>query len=176
MRLARLDEVREPVREDVDVGRLAADAVDDARTTAPHRVIDLSTDGQAVVLGDPHQLRQVLGNLLSNALVHTPPGTAVEVSVAGRDGHVTIAVRDHGHGLPSEDPDALFERFWRAERGRGRGRAGAGLGLAIVAGIVAAHGGKVSAGDAEGGGARFTVELPARVDSPPRLSEPAPTA
>ena len=71
-----------------------------------------------------------------------------------------LEVRDHGPGLPTTDPDALFERFWRAEKGRSRGRAGAGLGLAIVAGLVAAHDGTVTAQNAEGGGARFVVVLP----------------
>jgi two-component system OmpR family sensor kinase len=81
--------------------------------------------------------------------------------VARAADRVTIAVRDHGPGLPDGDPDALFERFWRAEGGRERGRAGAGLGLAIVAGIVAAHHGTVKADNAPGGGARFTITLPA---------------
>ena len=119
--------------------------------------MDAASD--AVVLGDAHQLRQVLGNLLRNALVHTPEGTPIEVSVAAGDG-VRLEVRDHGPGLPGDDPDALFERFWRAEGGRERGRAGAGLGLAIVAAIVDAHGGRVSAANADGGGAEFTVVLP----------------
>jgi two-component system OmpR family sensor kinase len=74
---------------------------------------------------------------------------------------VRVEVRDHGPGLPTDDADALFERFWRAEGGRERGKDGAGLGLAIVAGIVSAHGGSVSAENASGGGARFVVELPA---------------
>jgi two-component system OmpR family sensor kinase len=158
--LARLDEVRDAIREDVDLARLAGDAVDDARATAPDREIDLRSDGRAVVAGDPHQLRQVLGNLLRNALVHTPAGTPIDVTVA-HDGPATVlAVRDHGPGLPTAENDALFERFWRAEQGRERGKAGAGLGLAIVAGIVAAHGGEVHAENAAGGGARFTVRLP----------------
>jgi two-component system OmpR family sensor kinase len=70
-------------------------------------------------------------------------------------------VRDHGPGLPTDDPAALFGRFWRAEGGRVRGRAGAGLGLAIVAAIVEAHGGTASAANAPGGGAAFVVRLPA---------------
>jgi two-component system OmpR family sensor kinase len=158
--LARLDEVRDAAREDVDLARLAGDAVDDARATAPDRVIDLIAHGPVVAHGDPHQLRQVLANLMRNALVHTPPGTGIEVTVARDDGHVTLEVRDHGPGLPTDDPQELFDRFWRAEAGRERGRAGAGLGLAIVAGIVHAHGGEVHAADAPTGGARFTVRLP----------------
>jgi two-component system OmpR family sensor kinase len=155
--LARLDELRETPHEEVDVVKLARDAVDDARVTAPDRDVALHVERPATVLGDPHQLRQVLANLLRNALVHTPAGTPVEVSVTPG---VRLEVRDHGPGLPGEDPDALFERFWRAEGGRERGKGGAGLGLAIVAGIVAAHGGSVSAANAPDGGASFVVELP----------------
>jgi two-component system OmpR family sensor kinase len=158
--LARLDEVRDQIREDVDLSRLAGDAVDDARATAPDREIDLSASGRVTVPGDPHQLRQVFANLLRNALVHTPPGTAIEVDVRDDGTTSVLEVRDHGPGLPSDENDELFERFWRAESGRERGKAGAGLGLAIVAGIVAAHQGEVHAENAHGGGARFTVRLP----------------
>ena len=159
--LARLDEMREPVREEVDLAALARDAVDDARAMAPDRTIDVRTNGPARLDADGHQLRQVLANLLRNALVHTPPGTPVEVGVAREDGTVRLEVRDHGKGLPTDDTDVLFERFWRTEAGRGRGKGGAGLGLAIVAGIVAAHEGRVEAGNAPDGGARFVVHLPA---------------
>jgi two-component system, OmpR family, sensor kinase len=155
--LARLDEIRETPHAEVDVAALARDAVDDARATAPDRDIALHVERPATMLGDADQLRQVLANLLRNALVHTPPGTPVEVLV--RPG-VRLEVRDHGPGLPGEDPDAVFERFWRAEGGRERGKGGAGLGLAIVAGIVDAHGGSVSASNAPGGGASFVVQLP----------------
>jgi two-component system, OmpR family, sensor kinase len=158
--LARLDELREPSHESVDLSRLAGDAVADARATAPERAISLTSDGRPLVHGDQQQLRQVVGNLLRNALVHTPAGTPIEVSVASDDVNVMLAVRDHGPGLPDGDPAQLFQRFWRAEGGRARGRGGAGLGLAIVGEIVSAHGGFVDAGNAEGGGARFTVHLP----------------
>jgi two-component system OmpR family sensor kinase len=158
--LARLDEIAEAPHSEVRLDTLAGDAVDDARATAPERPIELVEDGEAVVMGDAHQLRQVLGNLLRNALVHTPAGTPIEVAVAVDGAVVRVAVRDHGPGLPSEDPDALFERFWRAEGGRERGKAGAGLGLAIVAAIVDAHGGEVGAANASGRGAVFTVRLP----------------
>jgi two-component system OmpR family sensor kinase len=162
--LARLDEVRDIRREPVDMAALAGDAVDDARAVAPDREIDLQTsaNGGLVLDGDPSQLRQVLANLMRNALVHTPPGTPIEVTVAGEDGKARVEVRDHGPGLPAGDPAELFERFWRADPARGRGRAGAGLGLSIVAAIVAAHGGRAEAADAPGGGARFTVTLPLR--------------
>jgi two-component system, OmpR family, sensor kinase len=158
--LARLDEIAEAPHTEVDLAALAADAVGDTAAVAPDRTISLEAASGAVVLGDAHQLRQVLGNLLRNALVHTPSGTPVEVSVAA-GAEVRLEVRDHGPGLPTGDAAALFERFWRAEGGRERGRAGAGLGLAIVAAIVDAHGGRVMAANAVGGGAVFSVVLAA---------------
>jgi two-component system OmpR family sensor kinase len=157
--LARLDELPEVPHTDVDLAALARDAVDDARATAPNREIEVRS-APAEVLGDAHQLRQVLGNLLRNALVHTPHGTPIDVTVEREDGRARLTVRDHGPGLPTDDPQALFERFWRAEGGRERGRAGAGLGLAIVAAIVDAHDGEVEAFNAPGGGAAFVVRLP----------------
>ncbi|HEX6712539.1 MAG TPA: HAMP domain-containing sensor histidine kinase [Thermoleophilaceae bacterium] len=158
--LARLDELREPAREPVDLAQIAGDAAADARATAPDRQITIGTNGAALVQGDAQQLRQVAANLLRNALVHTPPATPVEVSVDCDDEHAMLVVRDHGRGLPGGDPAQLFQRFWRAEGGRARGRGGAGLGLAIVNEIVTAHGGSVDAENADDGGARFTVRLP----------------
>ena len=158
--LARLDQIADAPHAELDVATLAGDAVDDARATAPDREISLQA-GPAPVSGDAHQLRQVLGNLLRNALMHTPAGTPIDVSVEPRPDVVRVTVRDHGPGLPTEDADAIFERFWRAEGGRKQGKAGAGLGLAIVAGIVDAHHGRVRAANADGGGAAFVVELPA---------------
>jgi two-component system, OmpR family, sensor kinase len=159
--LARLDEVVDVPHGEVDLCHLARDAVADARATAPERAIDVRCDAPAVVRGDAHQLRQVLANLLRNALVHTPAGSPVEVGVGMAGDEVRLEVRDHGPGLPTDDPHALFERFWRAEAGRERGKSGAGLGLAIVAGIVTGHGGRVTAANADGGGAAFVVTLPA---------------
>jgi len=166
--LARLDEVVDAPHAEVDLAGLARDAVDDARATAPDRELTLEAPARAVVFGDAHQLRQVLASLLRNALVHTPAGTPVQVSVTPEREEIRLEVRDHGPGLPTQDPGALFERFWRAEGGRTRGKSGAGLGLAIVAGIVASHGGRVEAADAPGGGAAFLVRLPAvaRVSGP----------
>lgn len=158
--LARLDEIVDSPHDRVDLGAVAADAVQDARATAPQREIALSAVPDAAVRGHADQLRQVCANLLRNAVVHTPGATPVELSVTAADGTAQVEVRDHGHGLPNGDADALFERFWRADAGRERGRDGAGLGLAIVAGIVHAHSGSVTAANAEGGGARFTVKLP----------------
>jgi two-component system, OmpR family, sensor kinase len=159
--LARLDQVPEIARHPVDLAELARDAVDDARAIAPDREIELSGDESAIVLGDQSQLRQVLGNLVRNALEHTPGGTRIDVSLKTEGDDTTLRVRDYGRGLPTDDAGELFERFWRADPGRGRGRGGAGLGLSIVAAIVDAHGGTVSAANASGGGAVFTIRLAA---------------
>jgi two-component system OmpR family sensor kinase len=170
--LARLDEEPELRRAPVDLTELAGDAVEDARATAPDRTISLSATDAAVTSGDAHQLRQVLANLLRNALVHTPAGTPIEVSVAQDDSTVTVSVRDHGPGLPAASRANLFDRFWRAEGGRERGKAGAGLGLAIVSGVVHAHHGQIDATDAPGGGAVFVVRLPksSTVPVPPSVA------
>jgi two-component system OmpR family sensor kinase len=159
--LARLDEIRDPRRTPVALDALARDAVSDAQATAPDRAITLDAPAVPTVLGDPDQLHQVLANLLRNALVHTPRGTPIDVTVRDRDDGVELVVRDHGRGLPPGDPAQLFERFWRAEGGRERGRAGAGLGLAIVGAIVSDHHGTVTAANAPDGGAVLTVRLPA---------------
>src|SRR4051812_5139570 len=160
--LARLDQVPEVARKPVDLAALARDAADDARAVAPDRDIKLRADPHATVLGDQSQLRQVLGNLVRNALVHTPGGTAIDLSVTNGAAEAVLTVRDHGRGLPTDNTDVLFERFWRADPGRERGRGGgAGLGLSIVAAIVQAHGGRVQAANAEDGGAVFTINLPA---------------
>jgi two-component system, OmpR family, sensor kinase len=159
--LARLDEAPTRDRAPVDLAGLARDAVQDARARAPEREIELAGPERAVVQGDPLQLRQVLTNLLGNALVHTPAGTPVEVIVEATPNEMRLIVRDHGPGIPASAREHLFERFWRREGGRERGKAGAGLGLAIVHGIVASHHGRISAAETPGGGAEFVVVLPA---------------
>jgi two-component system, OmpR family, sensor kinase len=158
--LARLDEVPDTPHSELDLAGIVRDAVDDGRAVAPGRDIRVEAEGPALVVGDRDQLRQVLGNLLRNAFVHTPEGTPIEVTLERAGDAVRLEVRDHGPGLPTSDAEALFERFWRSEAGRERGRGGAGLGLAIVAAIVDAHGGDVRAGNAPGGGASFVVTLP----------------
>jgi two-component system OmpR family sensor kinase len=164
--LARLDEVRDRPAEAVDVSQLVEDAAADTRALDPARAIAVSAGDESIVLGDANQLRQVLANLLGNAVVHTPAGAPIEIAVRRENGSVELEVRDHGPGLPTDRPDELFERFWRRANGDAgpsdpaSGRGGAGLGLAIVAGIVATHGGTVRAANADGGGSSFVVRLP----------------
>jgi two-component system OmpR family sensor kinase len=158
--LARLDELPDVTHGPVDITELARDAVQDACAIATDRAIELHAAGPRLVLGDPHQLRQVIGNLMRNAIVHTPSGTPIELNVTTDDADVAIEVRDHGPGLPAQADGVIFERFWRADPGRGRGKAGAGLGLAIVASVVEAHHGKATATNAPDGGASFVVRIP----------------
>jgi two-component system OmpR family sensor kinase len=167
--LARLDQQRPLERRPVDLLTLAADAVQDARMIAPQRDIELTAGRGAafLVLGDEARLRQVITNLMSNALTHTPDGTPVDVRIhtEGPNGHlqmpsVTLEVADHGAGLPSEQAERVFERFYRADRARARKTGGAGLGLAIVDALVAAHGGVVGVETAPSRGATFWFALP----------------
>lgn len=112
---------------------------------------------------DPQRLAQVLGNLLDNALRHTPPGGSVRLSVRQPDEHwVELVVSDSGEGIAPEHLGHLFERFYRADPARGRARGGSGIGLTISRALVEAHGGGLSAASAgQGMGATFTIRLPA---------------
>jgi two-component system OmpR family sensor kinase len=116
------------------------------------------------VLGDEARLRQVLSNLVNNAITHTPAGTPVDVRLSRRDEGgqplVVIEVSDQGPGLTAEQTERIFERFYRADAARSRENGGTGLGLAIVAALVAAHGGRVELDTAPGDGATFRVLLP----------------
>ena len=163
--LARLDEEPTTAMGDVDLTVLAADATADARAREPERRITLvglhGPVDATVVWGSESRLRQVVTNLVANALRHTPQGTPVELAVGidGADG--VLEVRDHGDGIPSGTAHRVFERFYRADPSRGRTTGGGnGLGLAIVAAIVAAHRGRVGVTETPGGGATFVVRIP----------------
>lgn len=165
--LARLDDHRPMQITDVDLTVLAADAAQDARVLDPSRRVSLTGLGghlePTVVPGDEAKLRQVLSNLVGNALSHTPAGTPVELVVGVRPGtnRAVLEVRDHGPGVDPASARRVFERFYRADPSRTRGSGGGnGLGLAIVAAIVGAHRGKVGVAQTSGGGATFVVELP----------------
>ena len=163
--LAQLDEVPEAHRTAVDVSDLAAQAVADARVMSREHPVSFEGEEGAVVLGDPAALRQVLTNLVANAVIHTPPRTLIEVLVRREWGEVVVEVRDHGPGLPAGAEQRVFERFWRGEGARGPGRGGSGLGLSIVKASVLSHHGTVRAESRRGEGARFTIRLPAVPDS-----------
>ncbi|MEO5680090.1 MAG: HAMP domain-containing sensor histidine kinase [Acidimicrobiales bacterium] len=157
--LARLDETRAVERRTVDLAVLAADACSDAVAAARDRPLTLDAPAPVVVAGDQALLRQAIGNLVSNAVRHTPSGTAIDVSAALEDGQAVVRVRDHGDGLGPESLEHVFDRFWQADRARSG--PGAGLGLSIVAAVAAEHGGHALAANADGGGALFTLRIPA---------------
>ncbi|MCU1498061.1 MAG: histidine kinase [Acidimicrobiales bacterium] len=159
--LARLDQGRTLQLEPVDMAALAADAVADARAVEPGRPIDLAMTGPYMVVGDEHQLRQVIANLLGNARVHTAPEDPIHVRVGAAGEFVTLEVADDGPGMAEDVAARAFERFYRADPARTRHRGGSGLGLAIVAGAVAAHKGTVSLTSSPGSGTTVTVMLPA---------------
>lgn len=158
--IARLDQGRPLERKPVDLQAIAADAAADARAVAPQRQISLTAPGPVLVEGDDLRLRQVVGNLVRNALVHTPPQTAVEIGVSTENGTGRMSVVDHGPGLKALEMERIFEPFYRADPSRSRDSGGAGLGLSIVSAVVSAHGGKVNVKETSGGGVTFEVELP----------------
>ena len=189
--LARLDQQRPLARQPIDLLSLAANAVHDARLLAPARTIDLSVQPGAafIVIGDDARLRQVIGNLMSNALTHTPDGSPIEVSIGsgtldprvpGSAPAVLLDVTDHGSGMTPEQAQRVFERFYRADQARTRTTGGSGLGLAIVRALVTAHGGAASVRTAPGRGATFRIALPLApeaqggmaADDDPDLDEP----
>ena len=160
--LARLDAGRPLERAPVDLTRLVLDTVNDAHAAGPdHRwQLDLPED-PVVVTGDGSRLTQVLVNLLANARTHTPPGTAVTVSLANSGPDVRLRVVDEGPGIAPELLPHIFERFARGSESRSREHGSTGLGLAIVDAVVGAHGGRVEVASRPGR-TDFQVLLPAR--------------
>jgi two-component system OmpR family sensor kinase len=163
--LTRLDTQRPLERGPVDLTVLAADAVQDARALDTSRQVRLlSLEGELkpnTIEGDEARLRQVVTNLVGNAVNHTPVGTDIEIAVGSGAGRAKLEVRDHGDGVDPVKARKVFERFYRADASRVRGNGGGnGLGLAIVAAIVNAHGGRVGVAATPGGGATFVVDLP----------------
>ncbi|MGW0044952.1 sensor histidine kinase [Rhodococcus sp. NPDC003348] len=161
--LARLDAQRPLEQVPVDLLTVAADGVHAARAIAPERSIALEVvdgPGRPEVLGDDARIRQVLTNLVGNALGHTPADAAITVRVGTVGEHALLEVADTGPGLDAEARDRVFERFYRADSSRTRQSGGSGLGLSIVAALVAAHGGTVTVESPDSGGAVFRVLLP----------------
>jgi two-component system OmpR family sensor kinase len=167
--LARLDAQRPLERHRVDLLALASDAVHDAQSIAPRRDITMEVfdgPGTPEVLGDEARLRQVLGNLVANALQHTPESAGVTVRVGTVDDNAVLEVCDEGPGMSQDVAHRVFERFYRADSSRARASGGTGLGLSIVDSLVYAHGGTVSVTTAPGEGCRFKVNLPRIADVP----------
>jgi len=168
--LARLDSGRRLDNMPVDLTRLVLDAVSDARVIGPTHQWRLELPEHEVeVAGDSHALHQVVANLLSNALTHTPAGTTVAARLTTSGDQAVITVVDDGPGIPAEVLPRVFDRFVRADTARARAD-GSGLGLAIVTAIVSAHHGTVEV-DSRPGATAFSVTLPRMTET----AQPAPT-
>ncbi|MFG2058326.1 sensor histidine kinase [Micromonospora sp. NPDC048930] len=171
--LARMDRERPITLAPVELPVLASDAVQAARAVDPERRIELEIEqgaGPLVVLGDDARLRQVIGNLMTNALTHTPPEASVTLRLRVEPGNLAVVeVADTGPGLTPEQAERVFERFYRVDAARTRragGPTSTGLGLAIVAALVSAHHGTVEVAETPGGGATFRVKLPLLPETP----------
>jgi signal transduction histidine kinase len=158
--LARYDAGRPLDRRPVDLASLAAEAVTRGRIVDPGRPITLAATDPVIVDADEERLRQIIDNLIGNALQHTPPGSPVTVTVTGGSGRGQLTVADRGPGMTPEQASRVFERFYRTDGARTRTRGGAGLGLAIAASLAAAHGGEITVDTAPGRGAAFHLRLP----------------
>jgi two-component system OmpR family sensor kinase len=156
--LARLDEGRPLARESVDLAMLASDAALDASATHPSRTVTVEAPEPIVVPGDEARLRQVVANLVTNALVHTGPPAKITVRAERIGDRAVLSIVDNGPGMNAEDASRAFDRFWRADPARTR--SGAGLGLAIAHSIVEAHGGRTSIDSQPGVGTTVQVVLP----------------
>ncbi|HJQ25270.1 MAG TPA: heavy metal sensor histidine kinase [Blastocatellia bacterium] len=149
-------------RERLDLADLAATTTEQMRLLAEDKRITLrcDTSRRVEVEGNPSRLKQVVVNLLDNAIKYTPTAGTVQVRVGAANGNALLEIEDDGVGIPAEALPHLFERFYRVDKARSRQMGGTGLGLSIVKSICAAHGGQVKVESAEGKGSRFRVELP----------------
>jgi len=160
--LAKLDEQRPLDIRPVDVAAIARDAAADARVAQPARPVELDLAASpALVAGDDDRLRQVVGNVVGNALVHTDPQVTVTVRVQATADAVLLEVVDQGAGMDPEIAERITERFFRADPARARSRGGSGLGMSIVADTMTAHGGSVEVDSAPGMGTTVRLRLPA---------------
>ncbi|MES5820678.1 HAMP domain-containing sensor histidine kinase [Streptomyces sp. RG80] len=164
----------------MDLRTPAVDALHDVRALDPTRPVTVTgpggagLPGSAPALADESRLRQVVTNLVGNAVTHTPPGTPIRIGVGTLGECAVLEVADQGPGLTEEQKARIFERFYRADGSRTRSTGGAGLGLAIVQSLVTAHAGRVEVDSAPGCGTTFRVLLPSHPDQqrPTRSATP----
>ncbi len=162
--LSKLESGTVPLeRETVPAGELLSHVADEwsGRADAKGVHIAVSTAPAGLELDvDVRRMHQVIANLVANAIRHSPPNADVQVRATTRNGHTRIEVADQGSGIPAEDAERVFERFYRSDRGRTVDEGGAGLGLAIARWIVELHGGTIRADQSTAQGCRMVVELP----------------
>jgi two-component system, OmpR family, sensor kinase len=168
--LTQLDQARPLAGDDVDLAVIVKDAVVDVGVVQPQRPVTADVPERALVRADETRLRQVVANLVNNAVVHTPTYAALHLAVYRGEDVWVLDVRDDGPGLTSEQAARVFDRFYRVASGRSRRDGGTGLGLSIVQSVVAALGGQVSVTAAPGEGCCFRVVLPTDFERTSRLS------
>ena len=146
----------------VDINELVAASIDRNRITAEGKSIELQCGGKAKhhVHGDPELLGTAIRNLIENAIRYSPEKTKVGIGVSERNGMVKISVKDQGPGIPEDEQDRIFERFYRVDPARSRQTGGTGLGLSIVKHVVSQHNGEISLWSVPGEGSTFTIALP----------------
>jgi two-component system OmpR family sensor kinase len=172
--LARSHQEAEIERKPVELDTLMLEVFRQAtRLAGTERTVSLGHEDAAAVMGDRDRLKQLLLNLVQNALTHTPEGTHVTLSLYRESDGARVEVSDDGPGIPEDRLAMVFERFYRADKARSRARGGTGLGLSIVKWIATAHGGDVTALSRVGEGTTFTVRLPIAPDSATSASRAA---
>lgn len=161
----------ELTRRALDLGRVAADAAESLASQFRTRGIDLLLElPPTAVIGDPHRLHQIAVNLLTNAAKFTPAGGQVTVRTSTAEGYAVLEVTDSGPGIPHDEREAIWRRFYRGSAGLSG--TGSGIGLAVVKELVDAHDGTVRLETPEAGGARFVVRLPASPPLPATVTGP----
>ena len=163
LELSKLESGAVPLeRRRIDLRPVAEQVVEESRGAADSRGVGLSVEGDAEVglRADEHRLHQVVANLVSNAVRHSPRGGVVRLRVVGDDGRALLEVSDEGPGIAAEEAERVFERFYRSDQGRAATEGGSGLGLAIARWIVELHGGAIRVEAIEPHGCRMVVELP----------------
>ena len=160
----------------VDVDEVISTAVDTSAIDADKKSISVHTGGThgLQVFGNEDQVLAAVANLISNAVAYSDPGSTVSVTTKAEQGSVEISVVDQGIGIPQDEIDRIFERFYRVDPARHRSTGGTGLGLSIVKHVAATHGGEVRVWSVEGQGSTFTLTLPQHL--PSRDSSLVPTA
>jgi two-component system, OmpR family, sensor histidine kinase BaeS len=151
---------------DIDIVELCSSLVEAHRATAPAIELAVVAPEPVTAAADPDRVRQIVGNLLSNAIRHTPPEGTVTVSVTNTEVNALIEVADSGIGIAPEELTHVFERLWRADSSRSRGTGGSGLGLSIARGLARAQGGDISARTSVGRGTTFSLRLPRHAAAP----------
>ncbi|WP_420640014.1 sensor histidine kinase [Candidatus Poriferisocius sp.] len=158
--LTKYDQQRPMDHREINLATLVADTGADARVTAPDHDIIVTTATELTVVGDEDRLRQLLANVVGNASVHTPPGTAITIDARRADDDVVVEIGDDGPGIEPEHLDRVTERFYRADPSRSREQGSFGLGLAIADAVAQAHGGFLRVTSEPGRGTTVTITLP----------------